>query len=245
MTRRLLPRHAVAGPLLALAAALVQAQPRPRPQPEPETALVNVVHLQAAASLDVPRDLLSITLTAVREGTEAAQVQAALKQTLDAALAEARRLARPGDMEVRTGNFSLYPRYGNQGRMSGWQGQAELVLEGRDMNLIAQAAGRLSGMNVTQVAQGLSREALARHEAEVTERAIANYRAKATEIARQFGFNGYVLREVQVSTGEPPRLPVPVAMRAKAAAAEDAAPVPVEMGKGTITATVSGSVVLK
>ena len=61
MTRRLLPRHAVAGPLLALAAALVQAQPRP--QPEPETALVNVVHLQAAASLDVPRDLLSITLT--------------------------------------------------------------------------------------------------------------------------------------------------------------------------------------
>ena len=86
MTRRLLPRHAVAGPLLALVAALVQAQP----QPQPETALVNVVHLQAAASLDVPRDLLSITLTAVREGTEAAQVQAALKQTLDAALAEAR-----------------------------------------------------------------------------------------------------------------------------------------------------------
>lgn len=237
MTRRLTSRRLLVGAALSLAAWGAAAQSEP--------ALVNVVHLDASASIDVPKDLLSITLTATRDGADAAAVQAALKQALDGALAEARRAARAGEMEVRTGNFSLYPRYSNQGRIAGWQGQAELVLEGRDMNLVAQTAGRLGGLNVTQVAQGLSREAVARHEAEATQRAIAKYRAAAADLARQFGFTGYVLREVRVVTGEPPRHPVPVMMRAKAMAAEDAAPVPVEMGKGTITATVSGSVVLK
>ncbi|HWP18873.1 MAG TPA: SIMPL domain-containing protein [Burkholderiaceae bacterium] len=229
----------------ATAAALLAALALGTAQAQTDTHPNNVVNLTANATLEVPKDLLTVTLAAVRDGADAASVQSALKQTLDAALGEARRAARPGDMEVRTGNFSLYPRYSQQGRIAGWQGQAELVLEGRDVSLVAQTAGRLAGMNVTQVVQGLSREALARHEGEVTQRAIAGYRAKAAEIARQFGFNSYVLREVHVSVGEPPRYPVPVMMRAKAEAAQDASPLPLEVGKGTITATVSGSVILK
>ena len=49
-------------------------------------------------------------MTTTREGQDAATVQSQLKQALDAALAEARKAARPGQVEVQTGNFSLYPR---------------------------------------------------------------------------------------------------------------------------------------
>ena len=125
------------------------------------------------------------------------------------------------------------------------QGQAELVLEGKDSQRVAQTAGRLGGMNVTSVGYGISRELLEKHEAEVTAQAIQKYRARALEYARQFGYTGYQLREVNVQATEQGGGPRPYMVQAKAqmSAAGDAA-VPVEPGKGLITATVSGSVQL-
>ena len=113
-------------------------------------------------------------------------MQAQLKQALDAALAEARKAARPGQLDVQTGNFSIYPRYAHatRGGISGWQGTAELVVEGRDMPAIAQLTGRIAhadgrARRLRPVARGARGR-----EAEVAPQAIARYRAKATDYAR-------------------------------------------------------------
>jgi predicted secreted protein len=198
-----------------------------------------VLNLNASASVEVANDLLSITFTASRDGADPNTVQAALKQALDGALAEARKAARPGQLDVNTGNFALYPRYGNKGGISGWQGSAELVVQGRDMSAIGQLSGRLSSMTIARVAYSLSREAREKVEGDVTAQAIARYRSKAADTARQFGFAGYTIREVQVTVDEPAG-PVPM-MRAKAMTSSDES-LPVEPGKGSVTATVSGSV---
>ena len=66
-------------------------------------APTGVVALTATASVEVTRDLMAVTLSATREGTDAAAVQSALKQALDAALLEARGVARAGQIDVRTG----------------------------------------------------------------------------------------------------------------------------------------------
>lgn len=235
-----MPRHAPT--LLALlAAALIGAAPARAAEPPPE----NLVNFSANASIEVTQDLLSITLQAVREGQDAGQVQAQLKAVLDAALAEARKAAQAGALEVRTGGFSLYPRYGKEGRINGWQGQAELVLQGKDSQRVAQAAGRLSAMNITSVGYSVSRELADKHEAEVTAQAIQKYRARAGELARQFGYSGYTLREVAVQSGAEGGGPRPVMMRAaKAEMAAADAPVPVEPGKSLVSASVSGTVQL-
>ena len=208
-----------------------------------------VATLAASASVEVARDLLSVTLTTARDGPDAAQVQAAMKQALDAALAEARKAARPGQLDVQTGNFSLYPRYGSASRggspaISGWQGTAELLIEGRDMPAIAALTGRVTTMTVARVAYALSREQREKVESEVAARAIERFRAKAGEIARQFGYGGYAIREVGVSSGEPSYAPVPM-MRAQAMSAAPEQALPVEAGRGTVTVTVSGSVQMK
>ena len=127
-------------------------------------------------------------------------MQAQLKQALDAALAEAKKAARPGQVDVRTGNFSLYPRYARRQRHHGWQGSAELVVEGRDMAAIGQLAGRIATMTIASVGYRLSREASEKVESEVAAEAIARYRAKAGEYAKQFGYAGYAIREVNVSS---------------------------------------------
>lgn len=204
----------------------------------------NVVHLQAEAQLEVAQDWLTLTLQAVREGSDAAQVQAALKQALDAALKTARAAAEGEALIVRTGGFNLSPRYGKDGRISGWQGQAELVLEGRDSARIAQTAGKLVGLNVIGVSPSIARDTARRHEAEASAQAIAAFRQKAADTARAFGFSGYALGEVRLQGGESAPQPRPMFRRAEMAVMAADAPVPVEAGKGLVGVTVSGSVQL-
>jgi predicted secreted protein len=209
-------------------------------------AVSNRVSLAASASTEVQQDHLAITLVATREGGDAQAVQVQLKSVLDAALAEARAQAQPGRFEVRTGGFSLYPRYGKDGRINGWQGRAELVLEGRDLPRISATAGRITGMTVANVASSLSRDERQRVEAALQAEAIERFRARAADIARSFGFGGFVLREVTVQTSDGER-PSPVSrVAAMAAYAESAdAPVPVAAGRTTVTVSVSGTVQLR
>ena len=224
---------AMAGTLLAMSATAVLAADPPVPS--------GVVALTASASVEVTRDLMAVTLSATREGTDASTVQSALKQALDAALLEARGAARPGQIDVRTGNFSMNPRYSPKGQLNGWQGTAELVIEGRDLTGIGQLAGRIQSMAIARVAQGLSREQREKAESGVTAQAIARYRAQAAEVTKQFGYASYSMREVSVNSNEQGG-PEPMIMRAKVFAAAADAPLPVEAGQTSVTVTVSGTV---
>lgn len=206
----------------------------------------NVVQLSASGTVEVQQDLLVLALSTSKEGADAAVTQAQLKQALDAALTEAKRNAQPGQMDVRTGPFGLYPRYGKDGKINGWQGRAELVLEGRDFARITSTAGKIQTMAISQVGFALSREARAKVEGEAQTLAIEQFKARAAELSRGFGFANYSLREVSVNSSEmsPGPRPRAMAMEAKSATFADA-PVPVEAGKAQVVVNVSGSVQMR
>ena len=234
----LVPRRWAA--LLALAAVAVPVAPVAA-QP------ANVMTLSASASTEVTQDLLTVTFATTRDGADAAAVQRQLRQALDAALAEARPVARPGQVDVQTGSFSLYPRQSvSQGRTAGaivgWQGRAEMVVEGRDTQAIAALAGRIQSLAVAQVRHSLSRELREQTETETTARAIARFREQAQAYAVQFGFSGYTIREVNVGSQPMFRMAESAPMVMRAAASPDAAPLPVEPGRATVTTSVTGSV---
>jgi predicted secreted protein len=205
----------------------------------------NVLQLSASGQVEVQQDLLSLSLTTTREGSDPNAIQGQLKSALDAALAEARKATQPGQLDVRTGNFSLYPRHGRDGKISSWNGTAELVLEGRDFARITQTAGKIQTMTLGSVSFGLSREQRAKVEGEAQAIAIDRFKAKADELAKGFGFSGYSLREIAVNAHDQGFVPRPrtMAMEAKAAQADMA--VPVEAGKSIVMVTVSGSVQLR
>ena len=206
--------------------------------------LQNVAQLSASAVVEVQQDLLSISMSTARDGADAATVQNNLKLALEAALAEARKTAQPGLMDVRTGNFSLYPRYGKDGKINGWQGNTELVLEGRDFARITAAAGKIQTLSMGQVNFALSREARARVEGDAQAQAIERFKAKALEVSKGFGFSAYTLREVSINTNDQgPVRPRMMAMEAKAATTDS--PIPVEAGKSTVLVNVSGSVQMR
>lgn len=207
--------------------------------------LQNVAQLAASGSVEVQQDLLSITMNTTRAGADAATVQNQLRLALEAALAEAKKTAQPGQMDVRTGNFSLYPRHGRDGKISGWQGSTELVLEGRDFARITAAAGKIQTLSMGNVGFALSREQRAKVEGEAQAQAIERFKAKAADISRSFGFASYTLREVSISANDQGFTPRPrmMAMQAKGDVAEAA--IPVEAGKSTVLVNVSGSVQMR
>jgi predicted secreted protein len=237
------PRFAHAASLRALAlvglaglSATASAQNMTPPE--------GVVSLASSASVEVTKDVLAVALSASREGQDAASVQSQLKQALEAALVEARRAARPGQVEVQAGNFSLYPRYSNKGTVTGWMGSTELLIEGRDMQAIGQLTGRITTMTIARVGYNLSREVREKVEGDVTAQAIARYRAKAADYAKQFGYAGYTLREVSVQSGETQVFAPAQMMRAKTMAMAADESLPTEPGKGMVSVTVNGTVQL-
>ena len=230
--------QAIITPATGIFAQVNQDSPRYR---EPQ----NVVQLSANAAVEAQQDILTINMSTTREAADANIVQTQLKTALDAAIIEAKKTAASGQLDVRTGNFSLYPRYSKDGKINGWQGTTELVLEGRDFAKISAAAGKIQTLTVANVAFSLSREQRAKVETDAQHVAIDRFRAKAADIAKNFGMTSYNLREVTVNAGDQGYTPRPrmAEMSMKMSSAD--APVPVEAGKSTVTVTVSGSVQLR
>jgi predicted secreted protein len=218
--------------LASISASSLAAEPPPS----------GVVNLVSSATLEVPKDWMSVTLSATRDGPEANAVQTALKQALDAALTEARKAAKPGQVELQTGNFSMFPRYAKANTISGWQGTTELVIEGRDMVAIGQLVGRISSLTVARVGYGLSREQREKVEGDVASQAIARFRVKAADYAKQFGYAAFAIREVNVNTEQQAGIQPMQNVRMKSMSASSDESLPVEAGKALVTVSVNGSV---
>jgi predicted secreted protein len=210
--------------------------------PEPH----NIVQLSANGTVEAQQDWLTLVLSATRQGSDASIVQTQLREALESALGTLKKTAQTGAMEVRSGAFNLQPRYGNDGKINGWIGSAEMVLEGSDFSRISSAAARAQTLAISSLSFGLSRAARAQLETQAQTLAIDNFKLKAAQIARGFGYKDYTLREVNVGTADQPGAPMPrvMAMSSRAMVA-DAAPVPMESGKSLVLVTVSGSVQLK
>lgn len=237
-TQKHIPTLVLSFVLLA-GAGVARAQMHDAPEPH------NLAQLSASGSVEAAQDWLTVTLSSTREGSDPSAIQGWLRQTLDGALAELKKAAQAGSMEVRSGGFNLQPRYGNDGKINGWVGSAELVLEGSDFARIGTAAVRAQPMTISNLRFSLSRQARSQLETQAQALAIASFKSKAADIARGFGFADYSLREVTVGAADQPVAPIPrmMAMSAKAMLAD--ASVPMESGKSLVVVTVSGAVQLK
>jgi len=201
------------------------------------------VVLSAQAQVQVAQDVLTLALQTTRQGYEASTVQSELKSALEAALSVLRKEAVAGQFEVRSGHFGLSPRYDRDGRISAWQGTAELLLEGSDVARITQAAGKVSTLSVGRLQFGLSAAAREQAQAQVQTQAVARFRQRAADLAKGFGAAGYVIDDVQVSYDDTSPQPRPMMMAARAV--NDGAPIPAEAGLTTVSVVVSGSVKLQ
>ena len=245
---RALPIFTFAVLVLAVA-GLISLPAKAEPVSGREAPLMNVVSLSASGFLEVQQDWLTLRMNVTREGGDAASVQTQLKTAVDSALAIARGAAAANQqMQVRSGSFGVYPRYDKSGKISNWQGNAELILDGRDFTRIARTAGQITSMTVAGMDFSLSREAQQKLETDVQALAIERFRARATEVAKGFGMTSYGLGEINISSADQMEGRVfarsAMAMDANASLSKSE-PLAVEPGNSKVNVTVSGTVHLK
>ena len=230
---------------LVLPVASVQAQSASNTPHAAQAALNQVLHLNALAQTEVAQDWLVITLSVQKEGVQAPAVQKQLNTILSAALAVATPMAKPGALEVKTGEMNVSPRYGRDGKTNGWVGSAQLVLQGRDVEQITTLAGRMPDLTVSQIDWRLSSEQKTAAEARIQAEAVAHFQSKAQSLTKQFGFAAYTLREVRVSVQEAGEGVVMPRMAMAQMDAPSPMPVPAVAGKSRVVVNISGSIVLR
>lgn len=207
-----------------------------------------IAHLSASATVQVPQDWLVIRMTVQKEGTDAAQVQRQIKTSLASALTQAQSEAQASALEVSTGQMNVSPRYNREGRTNGWNGVAELILQGQDIERITSAAGRMTGLVVSQVEWQISPELLTQTQTKVQAQAVTQWRAKAAALTQQLGLSRYTIKELSLNPAGQGPVPgpraLPVAMMDTAADGRSA-PLPLQAGQSQVSVVVSGQIWLQ
>jgi predicted secreted protein len=220
--------------LLAALAPLALAQPV-----SPAGAGAQV-ELAAEATREVANDLMTATM--VVEANDANPVTVA--NVLNRTTAEALRTAGEfREVRARTGGSQTYPVYDRNNRATGWRGRAEVRLEGRDFQQMAQLVARLQAtMQLGGIAFGVSPELRRQTENDLIKEAVAAFRARADIAAQALGARGYRIKRLAINSSAsfPPARPM--ARMAPAAVAEAAAPPVFEGGTSHVQVGAQGAV---
>lgn len=204
--------------------------------------LRNAITLDATVEREVEQDFITIGFSAIEGGTSPQVVQDALKTRLAEAVAVATPHKKGNAFKVQTGNMSVRPAYNSKGTMTGYTGSVSLIVSGTDMQAVATMTSEIKSMSVSGVELSVSNAKRKKYEDGLAKDAIAAFRAKANMYAEAFGAKGCQLISAVVRVDGGYRAPRVSAMRAVAVSA--APNMPVETGKETLSATVSGQIVL-
>lgn len=220
--------------LLLTAAALGLQAPASRAE---DTA--TTVSLAAEGQQEAANDLAVASLFAEASDTQPAEVARRVNATLAAALAQAKRYP---DVKVRTGTSQTFPIYGKTNRaIEAWRMRSDLRLESRNLGAVAELVAVLQkDLALAEISLQPAPETRKLAQDAATRGAIEAFQARAAMIAATLGRH-YRLRHLDVGTQGiyPPPRPM-----ARVAMAEAAAPLPLEAGTSTVTATVSGTIEL-
>ena len=209
----------------------------------------NVLSFQSSASTEVAQDQMRITLATTLEGSAAQEVQERLRKAIEAALAQAKPQAAAEKMEVSTGSFRINPRYSKDSRITGWQGYAEIMLEGTDFARITGTAAAIKSLSMNGISFGLSPKTQREAEAKAQGDAINTFKNRAQQLSSAFGFRTYSIREVNINGNEYGGMQPVAAARMKVMMAspmmEADSAIPAEPGKTRVEVSVNGSIQMK
>ncbi len=226
--------------ILALAGAML-ATPVHAAAQAPAAA---VVHLAASATRAVQPDTFTADLSAQATGSDVGTLNNQVSSRIAVALHQAESVA---GVVASTTSFSTQPRYTHDGSgvaWTGWTVQAGLHLRASSAKALSLALRALgSSLHIDAVQAQVSAARQDQVDGSLRDAAIARFRAKAAQVAKDFGASGYVVRDVTISDADTHPLPRPIFLRAMAAApAMQAAPV--QPAAQDLRVDVSGSVAL-
>jgi uncharacterized protein len=138
--------------------------------------------LQESASRDVEQNMLVATVQAHAEAASPAEAQAAVNETMAAAV---ERVRAEAEIRAATGSYSVYERRDRDNRPVDWVADQDLRLTSKDPAALLELTGSLQemGLNVIGLGWQVDDETRRKVQDELTIAAIATLRQRAQAIA--------------------------------------------------------------
>jgi predicted secreted protein len=138
--------------------------------------------LQESASRDVEQNVLVATVQAHAEAASPAEAQAAVNETMAAAV---ERVRAEAEIRAATGSYSVYERRDRDNRPVDWVADQDLRLTSKDPAALLELTGSLQemGLNVIGLGWQVDDETRRKVQDELTIAAIATLRQRAQAIA--------------------------------------------------------------
>ena len=202
--------------------------------------------LRAQASVSVLQDTVTMSFARNLQGKSSAEVNQQLAQAID----QARKLVTEGSpVKASSGPYRVTPTFSKDGKISGWQGHAELTLVSSDFPAIAALSTKMAGqLELANVYFSLSDQARQTAEARLLDQVAGAFRERAQRAASAFGFTRYTVKRVDLGgSGAMPQPAPAMLMRAAPPPSADTAPrvdVPLVPDQVSVSISVSGTVYL-
>ena len=199
--------------------------------------------LQAEASTLVRQDTVNLVLAKVVEGADPQALHVQLTSAMEPAF---KRAKAHQALSVRSGAFRVSPVYGPEGKMTGWRGRSELLIESKDFQAATKVVSELSDQLVlSSLRFHLSDEQRKMHETSLVQQAARAFRERAGIAMQAFGYQEYEIVKLDLSSAVSPGVPQPAMLRSAAQASMPKADVVLESDSVPVSVQVSGTVVLR
>lgn len=162
-----------------------------------QSSLGPVAEISATVSSEVLQDQVQIVMSAQVQGDSAASVTQTLNQKIEQAKSKA---GSPSGLRVSTGGVQTYPRYDAKGKVTGWQGRADLVLRSANIALAAATADQLTDLlAISGITFSLSDQSRRAEQSRLMDAVAHAFREKASTTARVFGYANFTIKKLNVS----------------------------------------------
>lgn len=200
----------------------------------------NQVRLQAQQSESVSNDTMHVTLNTYAEMQDPAKLAARINQEMDWALEKAKQYS---DIKVSTGSYQTWPVTRKE-VTTGWRGQQNLMLEGRDTELLSQLTGELQKkLKIKSMSFSVSDEKRIAVENRLIDAALNAFKVRALIVGENLDARGYRIVDINVGASAQ-RPPVMYQARVATMAMESNDSVAVEGGESDVQVSVSGTIEL-
>lgn len=208
-----------------------------------------VVSLAADAYREVQQDRVILTLSREARGEE----PKALADEVNKAINTVMESGKDNQMlELKSGAYNLWPQqeYDENGKRTGtvtYVVNGEVIVSSSDMLEATRFVEQVSEhMNLSNIAFEMTTEVRRQVENEIRAEAIQSFQAKARAVSREFGFDNYDIKNVQLDDSSMTQTPMPRLSMARAEMVQSAdfAGPALSAGKERVTITVTGEIAL-
>ncbi len=201
----------------------------------------NQVNLQATASEDIANDQLNAMLVVQETGNDPATLANKVNDKMAKIIAKADRFKM---VEHQTINYNSQPIYKN-GSIKSWKVSQNIRFKSQNVDQLGKLIAQINQLSTVQSMNfAVSDRQIEKTQARLTKDAIAKFRHKAADIAKQFGKSSYHLVHINVGNNyvQQPRQRMMRSSIAKESMS-DSAPA-VSAGTNKIIVNVNGTVEL-